>query len=128
MEVRKNLKKMIDTFNFADHVVGFIVTDPLNKRTTLKVHEQIDEALKNFEKIDLYIENLSKGHIDLGAIFVDFKFKMERTDRFSKIAIVTNDKVFRAYCRLKALLMRSEVRIFSLNQRTEGLLWLTSVK
>ena len=93
---------MIDTFNFADHVVGFIVTDPLNKRTTLKVHEQIDEALKNFEKIDLYIENLSEGHIDLGAIFVDFKFKMERTDRFSKIAIVTNDKVFRAYCRLKS--------------------------
>ena len=117
---------MINTFNLADHVVGFIVTEPLNRRTAKKVHDQIDKALECYEQIDLYVENTAAGHIDFGAIFVDLKFKMARADRFSKIAIVTNDGLFTFYCRLKALMMSAELRVFNLERRTEALLWLSS--
>ena len=116
---------MINTFSFADHVVGFIVTEPVNQSTIKKVHLQIDEALKNFEFIDLYIEMTSLCHVELGAMVTDFKFKMKRADRFSKIAVVTDDRFFSLFCRINALFMNTELKIFTLQQRTQGLLWLS---
>ncbi|MCB7481569.1 STAS/SEC14 domain-containing protein [Christiangramia sediminis] len=116
---------MISTFEFADHVVGFLVNDDIDKELIEKIHEAIDSKLRKHEMVNLFVEITEGNQFSFSALMKDIVFKTKHSGQFGKIAIVTNLEWFKAYASMKDVFMDADVRSFSNNDRLEAINWIS---
>lgn len=118
---------MISTFEFADHVVGFLVNDDVDKELIEKIHEAIETKFNEHTRINLFVEIAEGTQLSFAALLKDIAFKSKNKGEFGKIAIVTDLEWFKAYCSMKDILMDAEVRSFSNEDRLEAINWISQV-
>ena len=114
-------------FEFAEQVLGFIISEKIDADTVEVIHEVIREALQKYDSISLYVEDTTTGAVDFKAITKDFAFRIQNNSRYSRIAIVSDKGILSMYTRFKALFMRAEMRHFTLKNRMEALNWVSAI-
>ncbi|MAZ28204.1 MAG: hypothetical protein CL868_14155 [Cytophagaceae bacterium] len=117
----------LESFRFADHVVGFIANKAINTPLLDELHDQVDSALTGLDKISLYMEFHGLGTLHPSIISHDLKFKNSRRDRFDKVAIVTDSVLISSYIKILGLFMKYDLKTFSLKQRTTALQWVSMI-
>mgnify|MGYP003108929414 CR=1 FL=1 len=116
---------MYDSFSLAENSVGFILDGSFNEETMNRLHQAIENKLKKFEKIKLYIEDDDIETFSVEAIAKNILFKFKNSDRFSKVAFVTNRKWIKACATIENLFLTGEVKVFTSDDRLEAINWIT---
>lgn len=116
---------ILSTFEFSDKVVGFIIDRDINSEVVDQIHALIEERLKEQDKLNLYVEIQAGNEISFTAFFEDFKFKIQHSNDFYKIAVVTNLEWFKHIAFLEKIFMNSEIKSFSLTNRIEAINWIS---
>ncbi len=116
---------MAQIFELADHVVGFLVSDDIDKEHIKEIHREIDSRCKEHEKINLFIEIAPGTDFSISAFLKDIKFKTKHVGKFRKMAIVTDLDWFKIYSSLKDVFMESDIRNFSNDERLEAINWIS---
>jgi hypothetical protein len=114
----------VSSFEFAGNVVGLIVKSDLNKQSIAKIHDQIREKLKEYDRINLFIEIEKEAKVELTALFEDIKYKYKHAEQFNKIGVVTDVSWFSNLIDIKDLVMKADIRTFDHENRLEALSWI----
>ena len=115
---------MVSTFEFSDKVVGILIKEDLDLTHIEEVHKLILERLDKHVKINLYIEIEKDLHISMTAFVKDVFFKFSNSDKFQKIALVTDINWFQNVMEIKDLLMDADVRSFDIEDRLKAISWI----
>ncbi|MEH6406800.1 MAG: STAS/SEC14 domain-containing protein [Leeuwenhoekiella sp.] len=114
-------------FEFAEQVLGFIVSEKLDVALVKEMHKVIDEALEKFDSISLYVEDNTDENVDMKALFEDFSYRMNNNSEHSRIAIVSDKQSVAIYTNVKAVFMKAKMRHFPLKSRMEALNWVSAI-
>ncbi|MCF4100118.1 STAS/SEC14 domain-containing protein [Gillisia sp. M10.2A] len=115
---------MVSTFEFADHVVGIIISSDVDNALVDEVHEVILERLQEHDKISLIVEIKKESRIHLSAMVKDLIFKFDHAGQFYKIAVVSDHLIMRNAMIIKDLFMKAEVKPFSSEKRLDAMNWI----
>ena len=114
-------------FEFAEQVLGFIISERINQENLQTIHDNINEALQKYDSISLYVEDTTTAGVDFKIISKDFTFRLQNNSQYSRIAIVSDKAVLAIYTRFKALFMKAEMMHFPLKNRMEALNWVSAI-
>ena len=117
----------LEKFEFAEQVLGFIISEKIDSKTVHSIHMTINEALLKYDSISLYVEDTTTGSVDFNAVRKDFTYRIQNNSRYSRIAIVSDKSILSFYTRFKALFMKAEMRHFYLKNRMEALNWVSAI-
>ncbi|MUP47532.1 STAS/SEC14 domain-containing protein [Gramella sp. BOM4] len=116
---------MLASFDLAGHVIGLIIDRDLTDEMVNRIITEIEEKLKIYDRINVYIE-LEKGrHITLKGLLKGIKYKYSNSEYFDKIAIVTDSKSFQIAVDLSDTFLDVETRTYELKDRLEALQWIS---
>tara|TARA_Y100000815_G_scaffold205634_1_gene189461 strand:+ start:200 stop:556 length:357 start_codon:yes stop_codon:yes gene_type:complete len=113
-------------FEFADHVVGFIVDSHIDVELVENVKDQVDSLLDKHQKISLYFEDNSQDTLDISAAFNDLSYEIAQRKRFNRIALVSDKSIMSFYSKVKSIFMTAEVRSFKNKDRLDALNWVSN--
>ncbi|MAZ27035.1 MAG: hypothetical protein CL868_08155 [Cytophagaceae bacterium] len=113
-------------FEFADHVVGFIVDSNIDVELVENVKDQVDALLDKHKKISLYFEDNSPNPLDISAAFSDLSYEIDQRKRFNRIALVSDKSIMYFYSKVKSMFMTAEVRSFKHKDRLDALNWVSN--
>ena len=116
---------MYNSFSFAKNTVGFIIDDKFNDETITKLHEEIQEKLKEYSQINLYLEDANIKTFTLSAIVDDILFKFKNSEHFEKVALVTDRKWIQACASIENFFFEGTVRTFASEERMDAINWIT---
>lgn len=116
---------MVSTFEFAEHVVGILITTDVDKKLLDEIHRVITEKCKVHKRINLFVELNHGSKIPLHLLFKDLIYKLNNASCFSKIAVVSDPGIFKNMMNLKDLLMHAEVEAFGPEDRLKAMNWIS---
>lgn len=115
----------ITTFELADHVLGIIVDQEVDRELIEVIHKEIDLRLEKFSRISFFME-LAEGHkVSLSALQKDLFYKISHSRKFDKIAMVSDSDRVKLCMELKKVFMDAEVRDFPLKDRMNAIEWIS---
>ncbi|HEY9184496.1 MAG TPA: STAS/SEC14 domain-containing protein [Salegentibacter sp.] len=114
---------MEETFAFANNVVGFIVNEEIDKNKMEDILAAIKDRLEVVSPICLYLEDTSDEGISIPAFLKTLEFHFSHPQDFEKIAVVTNDKLFKKSMELKNHLVLAKVKTFERKDRLNAMNW-----
>ncbi len=115
---------MFTDFSFSKHTVGFIIEGVFDLELSKKLHDQIEEKMNGFEKINLYLEDNNVLNFTLPAVVDDCKFKIENSDKFNKVAMVTDRKWLKLYVNIQNLVTTADIKWFATEDRMKAIDWI----
>lgn len=116
---------MYDSFSFAKNTVGFIINDEFNEVVSTKLHEEIEDKLKAYTQIHLYLEDANIKSFTLSAVVDDILFKFKNSEHFAKVALVTDRKWIQACASIENFFFEGTVRTFSSEERMDAINWIS---
>ncbi len=116
---------MVSTFEFANHVVGIMISADVDEKMLKEIHRVIEEKFVVHRRINLFVEVKTGVEVPLRILFKDLVFKLENSKRFNKIAVVTDPGFFKNVLNLKDILMDAEVESFSHQERIKAMNWIS---
>ncbi len=116
---------MLSSFSFSEDTIGYLIEGNFNEETMQNLHNQILEKLKEFESINLYLEDSNIQNFTLSAVLEDISFKFENSKHFKKIALVTDRKWMHLCATFENLFMDASVKSFSVDDRVKAMNWIT---
>jgi hypothetical protein len=115
---------MLSEFSFSENTVGFLIEGEFNEELSNKLHVQIFEKLKHYDKINLYLEDTNIESFSLTAVVKEILFKIENSDRFNKLAVVTDRKWIHLCSSIESLFISTTVRNFATEDRLKAMRWI----
>lgn len=116
---------MVSSFEFANHVVGIMITSNVDKKLLKEIHKIISEKFIDHQRINLFVEINPGVEIPIKIIFKDMIFKLGNASRFNKIAVVSDPGFFKEAMKIKDLLMDAEVEAFVHKDRIKAMNWIS---
>ncbi|MBO2544026.1 STAS/SEC14 domain-containing protein [Salegentibacter sp. BDJ18] len=114
---------MEKTFEFADNVVGFMIKEEIDQEKMKEILSKIENRLEKIRPICLYLEDESDEGISLGGFFKAVKFHFSHPEDLKKIAIVTDDKMFKKSMKIKDFIVPADVEAFKKKERMKAMNW-----
>lgn len=115
---------MVSTFEFADNIVGIMIKSDLDLDAIEEVHNEISKRILEHKKINLYVEIESGATFSLPAVLKDLTFKFKNSNKFKKIAVVTDMNWLQNLMEIKDLLMDAEIQSFNVENRLNAISWI----
>lgn len=115
---------MVSPFSFSDNTVGFILEERFTEDVVDLITAEVEKKWKTHERINLYLEDANITSFALGAIFKKIGFKLANSDRFSKMALVTDRKWLQACAALEDVFTTADVRSYATEDRVHALAWI----
>lgn len=115
---------MFNSFSFAENTVGFIIDDKFNDEIITKLHKEIEDKLKKYDKINLYLEDANIQSFALSAVVDDILFKFKNSEHFAKVALVTDRKWIQACAAIENFFFEGTVRTFPSEERMDAMNWI----
>ncbi|WP_081210505.1 SpoIIAA family protein [Salegentibacter sediminis] len=115
---------MEETFTFAENVIGFIVNEEIDQKKMEEILATIKDRLEVVSPICLYLEDASDEGISILAFLKTLEFHFSHPKDFEKIAVVTDDKLFKKSMELKNLLVYAKVKSFERKERLSAMNWM----
>lgn len=116
---------MLSTFTLADNIIGFIVEGPYDELAVENIQHHVAERLKNYDRVNLYIEDTANADISYRAVLKGMPFKIKSANRFDRVAVVTDRKWLQIITHMEKLFFNAEIGVFSSNQRLEAIQWIS---
>jgi len=116
---------MLSDFSLSDNTVGFLIEGTFDKEMASKLIANIEAKLDFYDTINLYLEDVNIQDFSLAAVVEEMLFKVKHSDRFNKIALVTDKKYFKACATITKMFMSSETRTFSPSERVDAITWVS---
>ncbi|MGK7393358.1 MAG: STAS/SEC14 domain-containing protein [Candidatus Cyclobacteriaceae bacterium M3_2C_046] len=113
--------KLIETDK--EKVLGLEVTGKINKQDYELINPKIDNAIKKYGKINLYLEIKDLEGFTPKAAWEDFK-EIKHWNEFEKIAIIGKDDWETMVTGLTNLVIPGEVRYFDFSEKHIALDWI----
>ena len=117
---------MLSTFTLADNIIGFIIDGPYDEYAADKIQQEVNRKLEVYEKVNFYLEDNIKSDISLKAVMKTLAFKMKTTNKFQKVAVVTDRKWIQIIAYIEKVFLNAEIRIFPTQQRMEAIQWIST--
>ena len=114
---------MEKTFEFAHHVVGFIVKEEIDQQKIDEILSSIKDRLEEVSPICLYLEDESDQGISIKAFLKALEFHYSHSHDLKKIAVVTDDKMFKKSMEMKDVLVPAKVKSFERKERLKAMNW-----
>lgn len=116
---------MLSTFSFSENTIGFIIDGPYDEESILKVQSEISEKLKEFDKINLYIEDTMNAEISLKDMLSHLPYKIKIGKHFNKVAVVSDRNWLHLMRAFESLFFSGEFRHFRSAKRMEAIQWIS---
>lgn len=116
---------LLSTFSFADNIIGFIIDGPYDEAIVKKIEAEITKKLEVYEKVNFYIEDTITAKISLKAILKSIPFKFMNRKRYAKVAIVTDHKWLRLFCKFEKFIFNVDLKVYSSKDRLEAIQWIS---
>ncbi|MBZ9730859.1 STAS/SEC14 domain-containing protein [Salegentibacter sp. JZCK2] len=114
---------MEKTFEFSENVVGFMVNKEIGQKKMEEILSKIKARLQKVSPICLYLEDESDEGISIGGFLKAVEFHFSHSRDLEKIAIVTDDELFKKSMEMKDLFVPAEVKSFKRKDRVEAMNW-----
>lgn len=112
-----------------NNVVGLKIDGKIETRDIKKVESLIEEQLKLWDKLRIYVELESLGGISFEAFLEDLKFAFRHFQDFEKKAVVCDKKwVNKLADAINPLFPQIEVKCFSKLEQNQALEWIKAEK
>ncbi|TVZ52134.1 SpoIIAA-like protein [Dokdonia sp. Hel_I_53] len=115
---------MVVTLNISERVIGFVFEKKLDQEGVDEIKESILEKLEKYESINLYLEEDDTEDVNLKALMEEMLFNINHSNRFERVAVVTDRDWIRNLSTFKGVLMDSELKTFTLGERVDALSWI----
>lgn len=115
---------MVSKFEFSGNTVGLMAKSDINDAVFQEMQVIIKEKIRDYGKINLFIEVEKGRHIDLIPLMKHLKFEIGNDKHLKKIAVVTNKEWFKNVLEVKDLIMDAEVEAFSTCDRMKAIFWI----
>ena len=115
---------MLSNFSFSDSTVGFLIEGKFDTKTVDKLISDIEEKLKIYDRINLYIEDVGIETFYIPALIKEILFKLKHKDRFHKVALISNRKWIRACGNISSLFTDSITQNFTSEDRLKAMTWI----
>ena len=115
---------METSFELSDNVIGVILEEKLDKRMLRDIRDLVEERIKKYTWVSLYLEDRHNKGTTLKAFLKDLFYECSNTEPLLKIAVVTDKKRFKLVTGLKDILLTSNVQSFDKKERTKAINWL----
>ncbi|WP_339702909.1 STAS/SEC14 domain-containing protein [uncultured Marixanthomonas sp.] len=115
---------MLSNFSFSDTTVGFLLEGSFDIKTVDNLIESIEDKLKRYDKINLYIEDVGVNSFSLQAILKETIFKFKNSNRFYKVALVSDRKWIHGCANISSIFTSSETRNFTSDERMNAMSWI----
>ncbi|MFT5908475.1 MAG: hypothetical protein ACI825_001521 [Planctomycetota bacterium] len=115
---------MSSSFAFADHIVGFIISDDIDVKAIEKLHIVILDKMNEFIKVNLYLEDDNIEKFSFAAILKGIKFHTEHHGEFSKVVLVTDRKWLQMCSKLENIFLSTTIKSFKTEDRLEAMSWI----
>ncbi len=115
---------MISSFSFSESTVGFLVEGTFNKETVNIFIEEVLTKLKQFDKINLYIEDTGIENFTLPAVVEELMFKIKHSNQFNKVALVSDRTWVKTCGDLYSFFTNSEFHNFTSEDRIRAMSWI----
>jgi hypothetical protein len=115
---------MLSDFSFSENTVGFLVEGSFSQETASKLIATIESKLDFYDTINLYIEDTGIEHFSLKALADEILFKFKHSERFNKVALVTDRKWLQACNNLLDVFGTTNARNFATEDRLKALSWI----
>ncbi|MDT0675482.1 STAS/SEC14 domain-containing protein [Autumnicola musiva] len=116
---------MLDTFSFADHIVGVIIDSHLDKDTTESLQQKLLEKLKKHQRVNLFVEVQKESEISADAFIKNMQFNFKHIGEFHKIAIVSDINWLKGAMSLKDIVVEANIETFPHKDRLKALNWIS---
>lgn len=113
------------TFELSDEVVGVIFKSQITDGELKKLRGILNDKIKKFGKVNVYIEDQFGDAISLKALIKDLIFEFTNTTKIMKIGLVTDAKWFRKTAEVKSFLTGTTVETFRMKNRLEAINWIS---
>lgn len=117
---------MLSDFSLSDNTVGFLIEGNFDKEMASKLISNIEAKLDFYDTINLYLEDVNIEEFSISAVLEEMLFKVNHSDRFNKIALVTDRKWFKACAAITKMFMSSQTRTYSPEDRVDAITWVSS--
>lgn len=114
---------MITSFEFSDKVVGILLEEKLDTDSLGEIQGNLKERIEKYQEISLFLEDKQREGISLQAFLKELLFEFSHQKAFRKIAIVTDNKMFKMLSELKNVFVKTKVEVFSGKERIEAMNW-----
>lgn len=115
---------MLSSFSFSKDTVGFILEGTFDNNTSEKLHQEVLEKLTVYPKINLYLEDDGIEEFTLPSLVKELLFKLKHADKFTKVAIVSDQKWLKMCGSIENMIMTAQVKNFSVSERLEAISWI----
>lgn len=115
---------MISSFEFSGNVVGVMIDSNIDEELMEKVHKEISEKLKEHVKINLFFEIRGGNKMSVIAFINELGYNLRHTKSFNKLAMVTDLEWMKNAMIFKDIIMATDIRTFSNDQRLKALNWI----
>lgn len=115
---------MFSDFSFSDDTVGFLIEGDFNTELSLELHARILQKLKEYDRINLYLEDSNIENFSLDAVFEDIRFKVRNAERFNKVALVSDRRWIKLCAALEGVFTGMNIKSFSTDDRLKAMSWI----
>ncbi len=115
---------MVSTFEFAENVVGIMIDSDLDQDLIKDIQAKVLDKLVDHEEISLFFEIKKGNKISFLAFINQMNFNLNHTRSFNKIAVVSDLEWLRNSMFIKNLIMATDIKSFSNEERLDGLAWI----
>lgn len=115
---------MVSTFEFSEDTVGIMIKSEIDEAVFQEMKKIIQEKIREFGKINLFVEIKDGQHIHLVPLMKHLKFQIGNDKHLKKIAVVTNKEWLKNVLIVKDLIMDAEVEAFSTCDRINAISWI----
>ena len=117
---------MLSNFSFSDSTVGFLIEGKFDNETVEKLISEIEEKLKIYDKINLYVEDVGIETFHIPALIKEIHFKIKHKNRFHKVALVSSRKWISACGNISSLFTDSITQNFTSEERLKAMTWIAA--
>lgn len=115
---------MLSSFSFSKDTIGFLIEGKVNTAVIENLQNRIEESFTEFDKINLYMEDVGIDDFTLPAVMDEILFKVKNSSRFNRIALVTNKKWIKMCGSIENLFMDAQIRSFDVEDRLQAMNWI----
>ncbi|GHA24773.1 STAS/SEC14 domain-containing protein [Salinimicrobium marinum] len=115
---------MVSTFELADNVVGIIIDSDLDQELIERVQAKIRDKIDDYGEINIFFEIKRGTKFGFKAFLDQMTFNLNHTRSFRKIAVVSDLDWLRTSMFIKDIIVETNIRSFSNNERLEALAWI----
>ncbi|RMA66544.1 SpoIIAA family protein [Ulvibacter antarcticus] len=117
---------MSTVFSFSDDTIGFIIEGVVDDKTIENLKESLALKLKEYNSINLYLEDSGIEKFRLQSVVTRALFPLENSNSFGKVAMVSDRRWIHLLSSFNNLFTQCEIRCYTSENRIEAMSWIAS--